>query len=77
VKRKKVSQLFQKRLASKINIWFRGPGIGVLMPFTCYLAIVGGNVKSISDIIKISVIALLCLYNGRYIAIEVRSRPRF
>jgi len=74
VKRKKVSKLFQKRLASKINIWFRGPGIGVLMPFTCYVAIVMGKLDGTAEIIKVTIIALLCAFNGlHYMEQAVRN----
>lgn len=66
VKRGHASKLFQKRLASKINLWCRGPFLGVLLPGTCYLGIVEGHVEDIGTCVKIAGVALLCCYNGIY-----------
>jgi len=66
VKRGSISKLFQKRLASKINLWCRGPFLGMLLPYTCYLACALGYVKGFSNCAKVMAIALLCCYNGIY-----------
>lgn len=74
VKRGYLSKLFQKRLGSKINLWVRGPGIGVLLPFTCYLGIIEGKVTDTGTIIKIIMVALLCGYNGiHYMEMAIRN----
>ena len=66
VKRGQISKLFQKRLASKINLWCRGPFLGMLLPFTCYLGCVEGHVVGLYNCVKVMLIALLCCYNGIY-----------
>jgi len=66
VKRGVISKLFQKRLASKINLWCRGPFLGMLLPFTCYLGCVEGHVVGLYNCVKVMLIAAICCYNGIY-----------
>lgn len=65
-KRNLVSKLFQKRIASKINLWCRGPAVGVLIPATCYVAWLDGEVKGLGMLFKTMLIAVFSAYNGIY-----------
>jgi len=66
VKRGKLSKFFQKRLSSKINLLIRGPGIGVLLPATCYLGMLYSPDVTWSFVAKTSFVAAFCAYNGLY-----------
>lgn len=66
VKRGKLSKFFQKRLSSKINLLIRGPGIGVLLPATCYLGILYSKDVTWGFIAKTGFVAAFCAYNGLY-----------
>lgn len=66
VKRGICSKLYQKRIGSKINLWIRGPGIGVLLPGTCYLGIVYGEVQGWAEIAKVVFVAGFSCFNGLY-----------
>jgi hypothetical protein len=46
----------------------------MLLPFTCYLGVVEGKVQGTATIIKITMVAVLCAYNGiHYMEMAIRN----
>lgn len=65
VKRGYVSKFMQKRVSAKINLMCRGPGVGVLLPATCYLSWLYHDI-SFYEMCQLVFIGVFCCYNGLY-----------
>ena len=65
MKNSKMSTLAVKRWGSKINVYLRGPGCGVLIPATCYICWTEGRMDG-SQAVPSMLLSLFACYNGLY-----------
>jgi len=65
LKNGKTDKLTCKRLSSKLNVWLRGPGCGVLLPATLYAAYTEGHLPEDMQI-RSFFLGLFAMYNGLY-----------
>eukprot|EP00039_Didymoeca_costata_P018563 m.334000 g.334000 ORF g.334000 m.334000 type:complete len:348 (-) comp17266_c0_seq1:110-1153(-) len=74
MKRGKVSKLFQKRECAKINLWVRGPGVGVLIPATCYIAFLYGEPVDLATKLQTLFVAFFSCFNGiHYMEMAIKN----
>jgi len=65
MKNGRLSKLAVKRWASKINVYLRGPGCGVLIPATCYTCWTEGRMEARQAWPSV-LVSLFACYNGLY-----------
>lgn len=73
MKRGYIAKMSQKRIYAKLNLWIRGPGIGILIPGTLYTAWIQGAIRHGHEI-QLTVMACFCIYNGmHYMEVAIKN----
>lgn len=74
MKRGHCSKLFQKRVCAKINLWCRGPAVGILVPATVYMGWLHGDITGIADTVQMFTIAIFSCFNGiHYMEMAIKN----